>query len=141
MRWQQLFYTVKGLYNLWKGYNMTKTLSVRLDSDIKEKAEAILELYGLDISTFLRMTIHATVNQGAIPYEIKYNPKFRSVASLTKEEIEANSTEDGNWIFDEEEGRFIRPEIIDELEKNGDYILPNANESIEDFMKRLIANE
>ncbi|MDR3012860.1 MAG: type II toxin-antitoxin system RelB/DinJ family antitoxin [Chitinispirillales bacterium] len=120
---------------------MTKTLSVRLDSDIKEKAEAILELYGLDISTFLLMTIHATVNQGAIPYEIKYNPKFRSVASLTKEEIEANSTEDGNWIFDEEEGRFIRPEIIDELEKNGDYILPNANESIEDFMKRLIANE
>jgi addiction module RelB/DinJ family antitoxin len=120
---------------------MVKTLSIRLDNDIKEKAEAILELYGLDISTFLRMTVYATVNQGAIPYEIKYNPKFRSVASLTKEEIEANSTKNGNWLFDEEEGKFLRSEVVAEFENDIDYILQNENESVEDFIKRVIVNE
>jgi DNA-damage-inducible protein J len=121
---------------------MTETLSVRLDSNIREKATEILELYGLDISTFLRMTLHATVNQGAIPYEIKYNPKFRSVASLTKEEIDENSTKNGNWLFDEEEGKFIRPEIVAEIEEDdGSYVAQNENESIDDFMKRVIADE
>ena len=123
---------------------MTNTLSVSLDSDIKERAETILGLYGLDISTFLRMTLYATVNQGQIPYEIKYNPKFRSVASLTKEEIDANSTSSGNWLFDEEEGKFIRPEIvaeIEEAEKEGNYISMRDDESTEDFFKRILDEE
>ena len=120
---------------------MTKTLNFRLDSDIKKRAESILELYGLDIPTFLRMTLYATVNQGKIPYEIKPNPKFRSFDSLTKKEIEENSTKNGHWLFDEEEGKFIRPEILEEIEVDEDYVLQNENESAEDFMKRIIADE
>jgi addiction module RelB/DinJ family antitoxin len=120
---------------------MTKTLSIRLDSDIKERAESILQLYGLDISTFLRMTLYTTVNQGQIPYEIKYNPKFRSVSSLAKEEIEANSTISGNWLFDEEEGKFIRPEIVAEIEEDiengGEYFAPNENETTAEFFERI----
>jgi len=119
---------------------MTNTLSVSLDNDIKERAESILGLYGLDISTFLRMTLYTTVNQGQIPYEIKYNPKFRSVASLTKEEIEANSTSSGNWLFDEEEGKFIRPEIVAEIEEpeKEERFAPYENESTEDFFERTL---
>ena len=122
---------------------MTRTFSISLDSDIKEKAEAILGVYGLDISTFLRMTIHATVNRGAIPYEIKCNPKFRSVASLTKGEIDANSTKAGNWLFDEEEGKFIRSEVVAEIEESlheESYIPQHENESVDAFLKRAIAN-
>jgi len=120
---------------------MTKTLNFRLDSEIKKRAESILELYGLDIPTFLRMTLYATVNQGKIPYEIKRNPKFRSADSLTKKEIEENSTQNGAWLFDEEEGKFIRPKIVEEIESEADFVLQNENESVEDFMKRIVADE
>ena len=100
-------------------------VQARIDRDIKEKAEAILEYYGLDIPTLFRMSLYATINSGTIPL------------ILSQKEIKENSTEKGNWLFDEQEREFIKKEIVKELEESQEnYIVKNNKESMQSFLKR-----
>ncbi|MCL2260693.1 MAG: type II toxin-antitoxin system RelB/DinJ family antitoxin [Fibromonadales bacterium] len=100
-------------------------VQARIDRDVKEKAEAILEYYGLDIPTLFRMSLYATINSGAIPL------------ALSQKEIKECSTENGNWLFDEQERKFVKKEIVKELEENQeDYMVKNNKESMQSFLKR-----
>jgi len=100
-------------------------VQARIDRDIKEKAEAVLEYYGLDIPTLFRMSLYATINSGAVPL------------TLSQREIKENSTENGNWLFDEHERKFVKKEIVKELEeKREDYVVKNSKESMRSFLKR-----
>ncbi len=52
-------------------------------------------------------------------------------------DIKENSTENGNWLFDEHERKFIKKEIVKELEESqGNYIVKNNKESVQSFLKR-----
>ncbi len=100
-------------------------VQARIDKDVKEKAEAVLEYYGLDIPTLFRMSLFATINSGTIPLV------------LSPKEIKENTTENGNWLFDETERKFIKKEIIKELEEEQEtYISMNKNEPMKSFLKR-----
>ena len=100
-------------------------VQARIDRDIKEKAEAVLEYYGLDIPTLFRMSLYATINSGTIPL------------ILSQKEIKENSTEKGNWLFDEHERKFIKKEIVKELEESrGNCIVKNNKENMQSFLKR-----
>jgi addiction module RelB/DinJ family antitoxin len=100
-------------------------VQARIDKEIKEKAEAVLEHYGLDIPTLFRMSLYATINSGAIPL------------ALSQKDIGEHSTEKGNWLFDEQERKKKKKEIVKELEESPKkYVAKNNKETMKSFLKR-----
>ena len=58
--------------------------------------------------------------------------------ALSQKAIKENSTEDGNWLFDEQERKFLKKEIVKELEEEAkeNYIHQNNKETMRSFLKR-----
>ena len=48
------------------------TLTIRLDSNLKDEASRVVEHYGLDISTAMRAFLTQIVNTNAIPLSLDY---------------------------------------------------------------------
>jgi len=99
-------------------------VQAKIDKDVKEKAEAVLEYYGLDIPTLLKMSLYATINSGTVPLV------------LSQKDIKENSTEKGNWLFDEQERKFVKKEIVAQLESEENYIAKSNKETTQNFLKR-----
>ncbi len=53
-------------------------INVRTDSELKAKAQAILESVGLDMSTAINVFLHQIVYKKGIPFEIT-NPTQKSI--------------------------------------------------------------
>jgi hypothetical protein len=52
-------------------------------------------------------------------------------------DIKENFTEKGNWLFDEQERKFVKKQIVKEFEESqGYYIVKNNKESMQSFLKR-----
>lgn len=49
----------------------TKILQVRIEEDIKNKAEAIFKNIGLDLSTGVRLYLNRVVKERGIPFSMK----------------------------------------------------------------------
>lgn len=49
------------------------SLTIRLDSDLKEEAARVMEHYGLDLSSAIRMFLTQTVNTYSIPLSLDYD--------------------------------------------------------------------
>lgn len=61
----------------------TSTLTIRLDSNLKEEAASVVEHYGLDLSTVTRAFYTQIVNTNAIPLSFDYErPNAESIASV-----------------------------------------------------------
>ncbi|MDR2538787.1 MAG: hypothetical protein LBC43_04030 [Bifidobacteriaceae bacterium] len=82
------------------------------------------------------------------PEFLKTHPNYRSVDDLTEAEIQAHSSPAGHWSFDEYEGRFIRPEIVEEMMETGRLIdegrydelgLSLVFDNADDFLANLMA--
>ncbi|MCR2034301.1 type II toxin-antitoxin system RelB/DinJ family antitoxin [Adlercreutzia mucosicola] len=72
------------------------TLTIRLDSDLKNEASRVVEHYGLDISTAMRMFLTQIVNTNAIPLSLDYEqPNEESLIAIqeTREMIANGSGE------------------------------------------------
>lgn len=54
--------------------NLTGTINVNVDSNVKKEATAILNDLGLNMSTAINMFLAQIIKQDGIPFEIK-NPK------------------------------------------------------------------
>jgi len=107
---------------------MPKTLSIRLDDNMKNAADALFCSLGTNTASAVKMFIYTAVKNNRLP---------------SQKEIMANSTQSGNWLFDEVEGKFIRPEIVAEIEesrRNGAYIRMLDGESVDCFLKRAANN-
>ena len=50
--------------------NMTSTINIHVDTQIKEEATTILEGLGLDISTFINMALTQVVKRNGVPFEV-----------------------------------------------------------------------
>ena len=48
----------------------TATVQVRMDAELKKKAEKTLKSMGLNMSTAINLFMHQVANQGKIPFEI-----------------------------------------------------------------------
>ena len=60
----------------------TINVTIRLDKDIKEKAEALFDEFGMNLSTAFNIFARQALRQGKIPFEI-YDP-FYSVKNQAR---------------------------------------------------------
>ncbi len=69
---------------------MAKTANIyaRIEPEVKEKAEMILETLGIPASNAINMFYKQIILTGGIPFELKI-PQFFDVAKMSKEELDA----------------------------------------------------
>lgn len=51
------------------------TINIRIDEDLKNKATKTLDKMGLDLSGAIKMFLHQTVKEDALPFQPRNNPK------------------------------------------------------------------
>ena len=54
---------------------MPKTLSVRLDDNIKEAADSFFENYGLNTANAVKMFIYTTLKTKHFPFSLDFEPR------------------------------------------------------------------
>ena len=72
------------------------TLTIRLDSNLKDEASRVVEHYGLDISTAMRAFLTQIVNTNAIPLSLDYEqPNEESLIAIREtEEMITNGSDE-----------------------------------------------
>ena len=83
----------------------TINVTIRLDKDIKEKAEKMFSDFGMNLSTALNIFIRQALRQGKIPFEI-YDPFYS----------EENQAELSRRIADIEAGKNLTIHDLIEVE-------------------------
>ncbi|MHC6203674.1 type II toxin-antitoxin system RelB/DinJ family antitoxin [Breznakiellaceae bacterium SP9] len=60
----------------------TINVTIRLDKDVKERAESMFNGLGMNLSTAVNVFIHQTLRQGKLPFEV--SDPFYQEENLTK---------------------------------------------------------
>lgn len=55
------------------------SISIRVDSSLKNEAENVLDSMGLNYTTAITLFLKAVTNEGKIPFEIKSDPFYSKV--------------------------------------------------------------
>ena len=63
------------------------TISVRIDSELKEQAEAILKQLGIPVSVLIDAMYRQVVIQQGLPFEITTKQRPKALDEYTKEEL------------------------------------------------------
>lgn len=63
-------------------------VNVRVEPDIKEKAEAILDSLGISASTFINMTYRQVILKKGIPFSVELSSGIKSRNMMTDEEFD-----------------------------------------------------
>jgi len=58
------------------------SISIRLDSKLKEQTENVLEQFGLNLTTVVNMLFHQIVREQAIPLSMTLNPRISNLDVL-----------------------------------------------------------
>ena len=58
------------------------SISIRLDSQLKEKTESVLEQFGLNMTVAVNMFFHQIVREQAIPLSLTLNSRLSAVEEL-----------------------------------------------------------
>lgn len=95
----------------------TSNVFARVEPEIKEQAENVLNQLGIPMSNAVSMFLTQVVIQRGIPFEIKLPAKkLISIAELTKEELD---TEIAKGVADIENGRvYSAEEVFDEMHRS-----------------------
>lgn len=95
----------------------TSNVFARVEPEIKEQAEQVLEQLGIPMSNAVSMFLRQVVLQRGIPFEIKLpDRKPLALGTLTKEQLDAE-LEKG--MADIREGRtYSAQSVLDELERD-----------------------
>ena len=73
--------------------SQTINLSIRMDKDLKEKAETLFSELGMNMTTALTVFVRQSVRQGKIPFEITLNkPNEETLAAIREIERMRNGT-------------------------------------------------
>lgn len=65
----------------------TTNISIRMDSDLKEQADALFMELGMNISTAFNIFVRQSVREGRIPFEISLNqPNAETIAAMLEAE-------------------------------------------------------
>ena len=67
----------------------TANVTARIQPDIKEQAEAILERLGIPVSVFIDMTYRQVIMRDGVPFSIDIPDKLITRDTLTKVEFDA----------------------------------------------------
>ena len=52
------------------------TIQLRIDETLKKDAETLFNNMGLDTATAIRLFLKQSVNQSALPFEVRYDPFY-----------------------------------------------------------------
>lgn len=58
------------------------SISIRMDSQLKEQTENILTQFGLNITTVVNMLFHQIVREQSIPLSLSLNPSVNAIDEL-----------------------------------------------------------
>ena len=78
-------------------------VNIRIDDELKTRAESIFEELGLNMTTALTMFIRQTIRQGGIPFEVTtrtdpfYNPENMKVLRKSIKEAEEGKLITKTW--------------------------------------------
>ena len=61
----------------------TANITARIQPDIKESAEAILEKLGIPVSVFIDMTYRQVISANGIPFELKVSREIETRDTMT----------------------------------------------------------
>lgn len=67
----------------------TANVTARIQPDIKEQAEAILERLGIPVSVFIDMTYRQVIMRDGVPFSLDIPDKLITRDTLTKVEFDA----------------------------------------------------
>ena len=65
-----------------------KSISIRMDSGLKEQTEAVLEQLGLNMTTVVNMLFHQIVREQAVPLSLSLKPAVNTLEELELAEAE-----------------------------------------------------
>ena len=66
----------------------TANVTARIQPNIKEQAEAILDRLGIPVSVFIDMTYRQVIMRDGVPFSIDIPDKFATRDSITKAEFD-----------------------------------------------------
>ena len=69
--------------------NKTANLYARIEPDVKEQAENILETLGISVSSAINMFYKQIILQQGIPFEVKLPKAHENAAKWSKERLDA----------------------------------------------------
>ncbi|MBQ2454805.1 MAG: type II toxin-antitoxin system RelB/DinJ family antitoxin [Firmicutes bacterium] len=65
----------------------TTNISIRMDSDLKAKAEALFGELGMNLTTAFNIFVRQSIREGGIPFDISLNqPNKETVAAMLEAE-------------------------------------------------------
>ena len=69
----------------------TTNISIRMDSEIKNRADALFDELGMNMSTAFNIFVRQALREGGLPFEVKLNyPNGETVAAMLEAERIAN---------------------------------------------------
>ena len=69
----------------------TTNISIRMDNDIKAKADALFSELGMNLSTAFNIFVRQSLREGRIPFDISLNqPNSKTIAAMLEAERIAN---------------------------------------------------
>ncbi len=68
-------------------------VNVRVEPDVKEQAEAILEKLGVSVSSFINMTYRQVILRKGIPFAVTVPSELRTRDTMTDAEFDAMMAE------------------------------------------------
>ena len=66
----------------------TANVTARIQPNIKEQAEAILDRLGIPVSVFIDMTYRQVIMRDGVPFSLDFPDKFATRDSITKAEFD-----------------------------------------------------
>lgn len=80
------------------------SMNIRMDSDVKKKAEALFSEIGMTMTTAINIFLKQSIRENGIPFELKINqPNSETVAAIKEGE---KIIKDGNARFETVEEMF-----------------------------------
>ena len=65
----------------------TTNISIRMDSDLKAKADALFSELGMNLTTAFNIFVRQSIREGGIPFEISINqPNKETIAAMLEAE-------------------------------------------------------
>ena len=64
----------------------TTNISIRMDSELKNQADALFGALGMNLSTAFNIFVRQSLREGGIPFEIKLEPNRETVAAMIEAE-------------------------------------------------------
>ena len=68
-------------------YKKTTNLNVRVDEDLKRKAEYIFNELGMNLSTAMNLFLRSAIRYGGIPFDLRLPVKPRGIIDMSEAEF------------------------------------------------------